>query len=135
MSGAIGWWRIALTASAVLLYVAFFFVPVLLLFRYSFATSRQLQLDFIWTLENYRTFFESPIYIPLLARSLAVSALVALLAVLFGYPVAWIIARAQERRRNLLLVLLIVPWWSSFIVRVFAWIHYFRSQRTYQPFA
>lgn len=104
-----------------MLYIIFFLAPLLVLFRYSFATSKQLKLELVWTLDNYRTFFESPIYAPLLVQSLAVAALVAILAVLFGYPVAWIIARAPERLRNLLLVLLIIPWWSSFIVRVFAW--------------
>jgi len=103
------------------LYGAFFLIPMLVLFRYSLASSEQLKLEFVWTLQNYRAFFDSPLYAPLLLHSLAVSALVAALAVLFGYPIAWIISRAPERRRNLLLILLIIPWWSSFIVRVFAW--------------
>lgn len=104
-----------------MLYIVFFLAPVLVLFRYSFATSRQLRLELVWTLDNYQAFFGSPLYAPLLLHSLAVAGLVAALAVLLGYPVAWIIARAPERRRNLLLILLIIPWWSSFIVRVFAW--------------
>jgi spermidine/putrescine transport system permease protein len=103
------------------LYLGFFLIPVIVLLRYSFTTSEQLKVEMVWSLDSYRIFFESPLYAPLLLHSLEVAAFVAALAVLFGYPVAWIIARSSERWRNLLLVLLIIPWWSSFIVRVFAW--------------
>lgn len=113
--------RLLLSSPAALLYAVFFLAPLVVMLRYSFATSENLRITLIWTLENYVTFLENPFYANLLVRSLLIAALVAALAVLIGYPTAWIIARAPERRRNLLLVLLIVPWWASYIVRVFAW--------------
>src|SRR5262245_17013746 len=121
MTRTCGGWRIALATPAALLYSLVFFVPLLALFRYSFATSNNLNLELVWTLQNYRTIFSASIYLPLLLHSLWIAALVTFFAVLVGFPVAYIIARAPERHRTLLIILLVIPWWSSFIVRIFAW--------------
>jgi spermidine/putrescine transport system permease protein len=94
---------------------------MLVMFRFSFASSKNLRLDYVWTIENYLTFFEVKFYSPLLLRSLLIAAIVALISVLISYPAAWIIARAAEHRKNFLIILLIIPWWASYIVRVFAW--------------
>ena len=113
--------RIFLSLPTAVIYSTFFLVPLLLMFRYSFATSEDLRINLVWTLDNYVKFFESPIYLNILIRSLLIAGLVSVLAILVGYPAAWIIARAPENRRNFLLVLLVIPWWASYIVRVFAW--------------
>lgn len=54
-------------------------------------------------------------------HSLRLAAISTLLCLLIGYPVAWGIARAQGRTRALLLALVILPFWSSFLIRVYAW--------------
>ena len=113
--------RLLLSLPAGFWYFLCFVVPMLVMLRFSFASSESLRVTFVWTLDSYTTIFSNPLYMSLLLRSLGVAVLVAVLAVLIGYPAAWIIARAPERRRNLLLVLLIIPWWASYIVRVFAW--------------
>jgi ABC-type spermidine/putrescine transport system permease subunit I len=105
----------------------FFLAPLVVMLRYSLATSENLRITLTWTLDNYVTFLENPFYGNLLLRSLLIAGLVAALAVLVGYPTAWVIARAPERRRNILLVLLLIPWWASYIVRVFAWYTLFGS--------
>lgn len=119
--------RLLLSSPAALLYTLFFLAPLLVMLRYSFATSENLRIMLIWTLKNYVVFFENPFYAALLVRSLLIATLVSVFAVLIGYPTAWIIARAPERWRNMLLVLLIIPWWASYIVRVFAWYTLFGS--------
>lgn len=113
--------RILLSLPAAVFYFFVFFVPMLLMLRYSFATSEDLRLSLIWSLGNYATILDNALYAKVLFRSLYVASLVSLLAILIGFPAAWILARAPERRRNLLLVLLILPWWASYIVRVFGW--------------
>jgi spermidine/putrescine transport system permease protein len=113
--------RLLLALPTALLYSVFFLIPIGVLLRYSFASSKNLRVDLIWTLDNYRVFFEGAIYGPLLIRSLGIAALVTAITILIGFPAAWLIAQAPERRRNLLLVLMILPWWASFIVRIFAW--------------
>ena len=113
--------RVLLSSPAAGFYLFVFAVPMLLMLRYSFATSENLRLSLIWTTDNYVTLLDNALYAKVLLRSLYVAGLVSVLAVLIGFPAAWIIARAPERRRNLLLVLLVLPWWASYIVRVFGW--------------
>lgn len=54
--------------------------------------------------------------------SLKVAAISTLLCLLIGYPMAYAIARSRESTRNILLLLVILPFWTSFLLRVYAWI-------------
>ncbi len=65
---------------------------------------------------------ERRIYVRLFWRTLMVSAVITLLCLLLGYPVAHLIAGSPPRRANLLLVLVLVPFWTSLLVRTTAWI-------------
>ena len=71
---------------------------------------------------------ERRIYLPLLSRTLAVSLTIALLCLLLGYPIAYLIAQAPPRRANLLLLLVLVPFWTSLLVRTTSWIVLLQSQ-------
>jgi spermidine/putrescine transport system permease protein len=77
------------------------------------------------TLEHYRRFFD-PLYLNILRRTVAWSALATLVCLLLGYPVAWVIARSL-RFRGLLLFLVVLPFWTSFLVRTFAMIFLLRD--------
>ena len=65
---------------------------------------------------------ELRIYVPLLLRTLMVSAAVTLLCLLLGYPIAHLIANAPPSRARWLLLLVLVPFWTSLLVRTTAWI-------------
>lgn len=54
-------------------------------------------------------------------HSVRIAAVATLLCLLIGYPIAWAIARAEGRTQALLLALVILPFWSSFLIRVYAW--------------
>lgn len=101
----------------------FFAVPIALMFVYSLARQDSLtaQIQYAWTLDNYRALWSGLIGHALL-RSLAMSATATLLCVLLGYPVAYYLARYAGRWKGLLLVLVIVPFWTSFVVRTYAWL-------------
>ena len=71
---------------------------------------------------NYRTLFTDSLYAKAYLGSVKIAALSTLIALLLGYPMAYAIARAPERRRNLLLVLVMLPFWTSFLIRIYAWI-------------
>jgi len=73
-------------------------------------------------LEHYgRSFRSGPLVI--LLRSLWIAALTTLLCALIGFPLAYYIAlRAPRRLRNLLLILAVVPFWTSFVIRTYAWV-------------
>ena len=62
------------------------------------------------------------IYLPLLWRTLAVSASIAVICLVLGYPLAHLIATSPPGRANLLLALVLVPFWTSLLVRTTAWI-------------
>lgn len=91
-----------------------------------------------WTEENIltvvlnfgavATLFEDAFYLEAYLRSLRVAALSALLCLLLGYPMAYAIARAPEARRPLLLMFVVLPFWTSFLLRVMAWIGLLQDQ-------
>ncbi|HZF77217.1 MAG TPA: ABC transporter permease subunit [Acetobacteraceae bacterium] len=83
-----------------------------------FRPGEGLQLN--W--ENFRLLLEDPFYLDAALRSLRVAAVSAALCLLIGYPMALAIARAPERWRATLLMLVVLPFWTSFLLRVTAWI-------------
>ena len=76
------------------------------------------QLDF----ENYIFLTEDPLYFDAYLNSLRIAAISTFLLLLIGYPVALAMARAPAGLRPTLLMLVILPFWTSFLIRVYAWI-------------
>ncbi len=73
------------------------------------------------TLNNFALLFEDGLYISTYFQSLWIAGISTLLCLLVGYPMALAIARAREDRRAPLLLLVILPFWTSFLIRVYAW--------------
>ena len=84
----------------------------------------RIVLDF----EHYRAMFDDSLYVGAYAYSLGVAALTTALCVLVGYPASYLIARADPARRNLLMMAVLLPFWTSYLVRVYAWIGLLKSQ-------
>jgi spermidine/putrescine transport system permease protein len=81
-----------------------------------------------WGLANYARAL-TPLYLTILARSVALALATTVLCLLLAYPVAfWLGLRAPERWRSALLVLVILPFWTSFLVRMYAWVFMLRSE-------
>ncbi len=80
------------------------------------------------TLENWLRLFESDIYLNLLLKSLSYALVTTAICVIMAYPVALTIARSHKRYRDLLLLLVILPFWSNFLVRIYAWMIIFSPQ-------
>jgi ABC-type spermidine/putrescine transport system permease subunit I len=78
-----------------------------------------------WTAENYTRFFD-PLYGVILLRSLLIAAAATALCLLLGFPLALFIARARKHRA-LYLFLVILPFWTSFLVRTYAWLFLLRD--------
>jgi len=83
----------------------------------------QIQLH----LENYRRLWEDPLYTIAYLKSLRIAGISTLICLLIGYPMAYAIARSRDSLRNLLLMLIILPFWTSFLIRVYAWIGILKS--------
>lgn len=73
------------------------------------------------TLDNYRYLVQDKLYIITYLNSLKLAGISTLLCLLLGYPMAYGIARSDEKLRRTLLILVILPFWISFLLRVYAW--------------
>lgn len=73
------------------------------------------------TLDNYRDLVATPIYTWLLLKSLAYALVVTLVCLVMAYPLALTVARSPRHWRDILLLLVILPFWSNFLVRIYAW--------------
>lgn len=74
-----------------------------------------------WGLENFRVLYERPVYLKVLLNTLVISALVTLCCAAIGYPMAYSMANGGPRLRRLLIFVVLVPFWTSILVRTFAW--------------
>lgn len=79
-------------------------------------------------LENFRLLSEDSLYWQSYLDSLRIAALTTLIALAIGYPLAYAMATAPRRWRAILLVLIVLPFWTSFLIRVYAWIGILRPQ-------
>jgi len=71
---------------------------------------------------NFQFLAEDPLYLLAYLGSLKMAAVSTAITLLIGYPMAYVIARAPANRRNVLLMLVVLPFWTSFLLRVYAWI-------------
>ena len=112
-----------------------FFVPFLLVVKISFADSQlgippytdlvsmeqgvmHIALDFA----HYAFLVQDSLYFATYMNSLLVAAVSTLLCLLIGYPMAYYIARSNPSSRNILMMAVMLPFWTSFLIRVYAWI-------------
>jgi putrescine transport system permease protein len=73
--------------------------------------------------DNYAQLIADKLYVSSYLRSLEIAALSTVILLVLGYPVAYGMARAPRRWQGLLLVLVILPFWTSFLIRIYAWIN------------
>jgi spermidine/putrescine transport system permease protein len=113
-------------APAVFVMVALFFIPLLITLAYSFLTRGPYGGVFTpWTLGNYQRAVD-PLYLVILWRSVWLAAVSTLLCLILAFPLALYIARA-ERHKTLLLNLVMLPFWTSFLIRTYAWMFLLRD--------
>ncbi len=73
-------------------------------------------------LGNYTAFFDSPVYLDVLVNTFTTSGLVTAVTLLLGFPYAYLMTLATPFWRNVLLIVVLVPFWTSLLVRTFAWV-------------
>lgn len=95
--------------------------PLVLLALYSFWSQYGLTLDTSFTLDQYAHAFGRVSYRTLFTRSLAISSIVTLVTVGLAYPMAYFVAFKVEKSKFIWLILLTIPFWTSYLLRVFAW--------------
>lgn len=113
----------------------FFLVPFLIVLKMSFSQTRLAIPPYAPLFEwhngwpvphlhfsSYSFLFTDPLYIAAYLNSAKVAAVSTLLCLAVGYPMAYAIARSHAPWRNVLLLLIVLPFWTSFLLRVYAWI-------------
>jgi putrescine transport system permease protein len=121
--------------------VAFFLVPFLIVVKISLSQTAMalppyvpvLDLSAGWegltsfaaqlTLDAYRLIGADTLYLNSYLKSLAIAGLSTALLLVLGYPLAYGIARSPRRAQPLLVMLVVLPFWTSFLIRVYAWIN------------
>ncbi len=102
--------------------VLFFALPLVIIVVYSFMTNDALgRVVYQPTLDNYITIFTQSLYVNAYWRSIWTSVLTTVICLLLGYPLALFIARSPQRWRMPLLMLILIPFWTNFLVRIYAW--------------
>ena len=94
--------------------------PLFILLLFSWWTQTYVSIDRTPTLANYRDAFSDPLVRFLLIRSVLIAATVTIVTVSLAYPVAYFIA-FRTRKKTLWLLLITIPFWSSYLLRVYAW--------------
>lgn len=115
--------------------ILFFLVPFLIVFKISLSEYQKSMppyaplfemaeghfVEIRAHLSNYQLLIEGNLYLYAYLNSLMIAAISTILCLLIGYPMAYAIARSSERWRTSLLLLIILPFWTSFLIRVYAW--------------
>jgi len=101
------------------LFAVFFVAPLVVLVLLSLAT-QQGAGDF--TLSHYTAFFGDRFHLSILGETLWLGVKATLVCLLFGFPIAWVCARAAPRWQTVLIFLVILPILTSVVVRTFSWI-------------
>jgi spermidine/putrescine transport system permease protein len=112
----------ALVSPALLWWAGLLVLPVGLVLAYSFFERGVYGgVVYDWTLDNYRRAWD-PLYLGVLGFSVRVALESTVVSLLIGFPVALFIATRPARWRTVLLVLVILPFWTSLLIRTYAWI-------------
>jgi spermidine/putrescine transport system permease protein len=101
--------------------ILFFFIPILVIFAYSFYHYADGLMERAFTLENYVRAFTQQVYFRIFIKSLRYGVIVTLSCLLIAYPCAYFLARTRYKRKEVLFLALIVPFWTSIVVRTYAW--------------
>ena len=113
----------------ILYLLVFFAAPALIMVLASFRTPGEFgglaplvedgKVDL--NLESYARFFTEPVYAQIFVKSVWYALFTTLFCLLIAYPLAALIAKSPKKYRDLLLLLVILPFWSNFLIRVYAW--------------
>jgi len=120
--------RFSVISAPMLWLAAFFLSPFVIVFAISLVAASDGQPPFAspllmsnLTFDNYRLLVGDDLYAFAFGNSVRIAATSTVLCLLLGYPMAYAIVRAPQAMRNGLLLLVVLPFWTSFLIRVYAW--------------
>lgn len=98
----------------------FFFAPLAIVVVFSFSQFSDMNVWQGFTFDNYRSLIASAFF-SIMMRSIVLAFFVATACLLVAYPVAYFLARKVKRGKNFLVYLLLVPFWTNFLIQIYAW--------------
>jgi putrescine transport system permease protein len=128
--------RSLVTAVPYVWLIVFFLIPFVIVLKISFSSTQIAMPPYEpllhWTgeklvqiklnLANFAFLVEDNLYWMAYLNSIKVAAISTLVSLLIGYPIAYAIARSNPATRNILMLFVVLPFWTSFLLRVYAWI-------------
>jgi spermidine/putrescine transport system permease protein len=118
--------RTLFLAPAATVMLGLFFLPLLIVFAYSFLSRGAYGgVTLPWTVESYSRIFD-PLYFAIFWRSIWIAIVSTAICLVLAFPLALYIARATTRK-TLLLNLVMLPFWTSFLIRTYAWMFLLRD--------
>ena len=140
-----GFGRAVLIGLPYLWLLLFFFVPFAIVLKLSLSETALAQPPFLplweWiddageyflqirlNLSNFLLITQDSLYVRAYLTSIQIAAISTVLTLLVGFPIAYGMAKAPDRWRPLLLMLVILPFWTSFLIRVYAWIGILKNE-------
>ena len=93
--------------------------PMVLIALYSVTDQGNSILSFTFTLEHYAKFFTDPDFLLILWRSIVIAVKTTVICLLLGYPIAYYIARSEQKKQNALILVITIPMWINMLVRTY----------------
>lgn len=135
-------WRAIVVGVPYLWLLLFFLAPFLIILKIAFAFSEIAQPPYtpLWQwaedgalsirlyFSNFHYLVDDPLYIYGYLNALKIAAISTVLCLVVAYPIAYAIARSSPGARNVLLLLIILPFWTSFLLRIYAWMGILNKQ-------
>lgn len=101
-------------------YIVFLVVPIAIVMLFSVMHKGEYgQVQYALDFSNYRRALE-PLYLKIMARSLGLASYTTAACLVLGYPLAYLMARSADATKRILLAAVIIPFWTNFVIRVYA---------------
>ena len=97
-------------------------VPMFMILLYAFTTAGNEVTTFRFTLDNFSRFLTDKVFIDVLKRSMIIAIVTTVICVLLGYPIAYAIAKGNEKSGFFWVMLITLPTWINMLVRTYAWV-------------
>ncbi|MCO4756969.1 MAG: ABC transporter permease subunit [Oceanospirillaceae bacterium] len=139
---SVNWGKAAVVAVPGLWLAIFFFIPFLVVFKISLSETaiavppytsllewdlEEAYVAFKLNLGNYLYLIEDAFYLDAYLSSIKIAGVSTFFALIVAFPIAYLIARSEGSTRGLLLALVILPFWTSFLLRVYAWMGFLKK--------
>ncbi|HKD74967.1 MAG TPA: ABC transporter permease [Ktedonobacterales bacterium] len=114
-------WPVLAFLPLTLLDLVLFVMPMLVMGIASVLVIREFHVEYRLTANNYLFFLTNPLYLTLLIKSITIAIAVTLICLTLAFPFAYLLTLLPRHMQRMMAVLVILPFWTSYLLRVYAW--------------